>query len=98
MTENIVDIEEAVLEEKAILTGPIAPAQEAIDLPDCEIHDFVFLRSAKTKEKIKKAEQGAPSTLWVRIDTFYCQHCLRYTTMARQEPADRPPSWYRDDK
>lgn len=98
--DEVVDIEEAILEETQEITGLVPATQEAMDLPDCEIHDFVFLRTGKVKEKIKipNKEPGQPDTQFRRMDTFYCQHCLRYTTMERKEMSTKVPDWYRDDR
>ena len=98
--ETIPDIEEALLEEAKAITGLIPATQEVMDLPDCETHDFVFLRTGKVKEKIKIENKmpGQPDVQFSRMDTFYCRNCLRYTTMERKEVSTYMPVWYRDDR
>lgn len=61
----------------------------ALMLPECEQHRFVFLRTAKIRGN--KSPEGM---LHRRIDTFYCTHCLRYTTVAREEISKIQPEWF----
>ncbi len=86
------EAEEATL-EKAAETGDLTPVEmPAVSLPKCEVHTFIFLGSAREKEKIK----GAISK-WKRTDTFYCQHCLSYTYMTRQQEGEKMPYWFRKE-
>lgn len=61
----------------------------ALMLPECEKHNFVFLRTAKIRGN--KSPEGVQHR---RIDTFYCTSCLRYTTVAREEMARITPEWF----
>lgn len=61
----------------------------ALMLPECEKHNFVFLRTAKIRGN--KSPEGIQHR---RIDTFYCTSCLRYTTVAREEMARITPEWF----
>lgn len=66
-----------------------------VSLPDCEVHTFTYLRTARIKRKVDVAGEK-PHNHWHRIDTFYCQHCLRYSTMERNEDSPTIPDWYRE--
>lgn len=86
--------EEATL-EKAAETGGLTPIEmPQVNLPKCEVHTFVFLGSAREKERIKGQGQ---LTKWKRTDTFFCQHCLSYTYMTRQQEGEFMPYWFRKE-
>jgi hypothetical protein len=76
--------------------GIQATGRPEVALPDCEVHTFIFLRTAKTKSKNRSEEGDKNLNHWHRMDTFYCQHCLRYSTMERNEDAPAMPAWYKD--
>jgi hypothetical protein len=53
----------------------------------CE-HKFVFLRSSKHDE------YGNYNTHYVRIDYFYCEHCLKYEERKQEEWLRETPIWF----
>ena len=57
---------------------------------DCGDHYFVFLRTAKIKGNVGPRE----GKRYRRVDSFYCVHCLRYTTVAREEVTKIAPDWF----
>lgn len=57
--------------------------------PECEVHTFMFLRTAKIRGH--KSPEGQR---YRRVDTFFCRNCLRYTTVARDETAKIQPEWF----
>lgn len=99
--EPIEVVEEPLPEEAAV---PEVPLEEqdlddieislktdpnALMLPECEVHHFDFLRTAKVRGN--KSSEGMQ---YRRIDTFFCTGCLRYTTVARDEMAKITPEWF----
>ncbi len=86
--------EEAELVEAA-KSEDLTPIElPGVELPKCEVHTFVFLGSAREKEKIKGENRALQ---WKRTDTFYCQHCLSYTYMTRQQEGEKIPYWFRKE-
>lgn len=61
----------------------------ALMLPECELHHFEFLRTAKVM-----GNRTPEGTRYRRIDTFFCTGCLRYTTVAREEVERIKPEWF----
>jgi hypothetical protein len=57
-------------------------------------HDFVFLRTAKTKS----LDVVGKVCNYIRRDTFYCRHCLKYAITRQEEdgPDDIEPDWFKN--
>ena len=89
MTEEVAELVESQKTED--LTPIELPG---VELPKCEIHTFVFLGSAREKEKVKGESRIVK---WKRTDTFYCRHCLSYTYMTRQQDSEKIPYWFRKE-
>jgi hypothetical protein len=63
---------------------------EALDALDCS-HKFAFLRSAKYTDN-----SGSYNTKYVRIDTFFCERCLVYKKIKKEDYSRDTPDWYKD--
>ena len=88
-------VEEMATLEEAMKSEDLVPVEvPGVELPKCEVHTFIFLGSAREKDKVK----GEPRvSSWKRTDTFYCQHCLSYTYMTRQQNSEKMPYWFRKE-
>lgn len=52
-------------------------------------HSFVHLESRF------RAEAGGYSTHYIRTDTFFCQKCLEYRNLTKDEWSRERPEWWR---
>lgn len=65
--------------------------KEPIDGLPCT-HDYVFLRTSKLADM-----SGVYNIHYMRTDTFYCKHCLKYKEVYKEDYAREAPMWYRGD-
>lgn len=54
-------------------------------------HKFVFLRTSRSTD-----DSGAYNTKFTRVDTFFCEHCLEYKEVKKEEWSRDTPAWYRE--
>lgn len=64
--------------------------KEIAALQGCD-HKFIFLRTAKWIEST-----GGYNTQFVRVDTFFCEKCLKQEEKRQEDYKRDTPSWYRD--
>jgi hypothetical protein len=65
--------------------------RHCMDNPQECPHKFVFLRSAKWKD-----DSGSYNTGYFRVDTFFCERCLKYKEIKQSDYARDTPTWYKD--
>lgn len=58
------------------------------DTADCD-HKFSHVRTAKW------TEDGSYQTRFVRVDTFFCERCLKCREVKKEEYSRDTPDWYR---
>jgi len=55
-------------------------------------HDYVHVETIYTDKYDRY--NGDPIT-YIRIDRFYCRHCLKEQEIRKKESAYKKPEWYR---
>jgi hypothetical protein len=54
-------------------------------------HRYVVLRSARWTD-----DSGSYNTHFIRLDTFFCEHCLDQKEVRKEEYSRDTPDWYRE--
>lgn len=57
---------------------------------NCE-HSFVFLRTAKFTD----SNGVSYNTKYTRIDYYFCERCLEYKEVRKEDWQREAPDWYR---
>jgi hypothetical protein len=60
-------------------------------MPDCD-HKFVHLKTYKRNEYCNY------NTRYIRIDTFFCEKCLKYEQVKQEDFCRDMPEWYGDNE